>query len=602
MANDLYGTSGADSLTGTAADEDIWAYGGADTINPGAGEDRVYGGLGDDTYIITDRWDLLYEAGGKDTALVYADFVKYAEGIENWVLQPGVKALPYWIDALVTEEAIYAQRWLEPGRSFYVAFPKEPPSYLTSSDRNSWSALNDKQIAAVRSALKYLESVTGLVFVETDDVMKPNVIALSNNKQSGSAAYAYFPDDAYWGSDLFFSDTKLNLDARTNSYFALTLMHELGHTLGLKHPFDDSNAGEIAVGPFLDIREENTQWTVMSYNEWPPYGLSLAPFDIAALQYLYGPNPKVRAGDDRYILTGGATQMIWDGGGRDVLDGSALRQPMHVSLEEGVWSWIGEKQGFFISQEGQVTININSLIEDLLGGSSNDWLEGNRYDNSIDGGAGNDSLQGGAGRDRLVGGEGFDWAIFSLPRAKASLSLTSPNSPAFDQSAQTTSSWELRVGDELDQLQSIERIAFSDAAVALDLDGRAGDAYQLLALLFGKAALTPQNIGLALYLCDEGFSWQQLVSMATASQVYLQQHATANPSAIGSAVWTHLTGAAPDQTAKSLIDQTQAAFGGDVAAWLAWLSGLPLVQSLTGLDDLQLVGIDYQPWGHWPGG
>jgi hypothetical protein len=169
MANDLYGTSGADSLTGTAADEDIWAYGGADTINPGVGEDRVYGGLGDDTYIITDRWDLLYEAGGKDTALVYADFVKYAEGIENWVLQPGVKALPYWIDALVTEEAIYAQRWLEPGRSFYVAFPKEPPSYLTSSDRNSWSALNDKQIAAVRSALKYLESLTGLVFVETDD-------------------------------------------------------------------------------------------------------------------------------------------------------------------------------------------------------------------------------------------------------------------------------------------------------------------------------------------------------------------------------------------------------------------------------------------------
>ncbi|NBP40332.1 MAG: hypothetical protein EBV34_18210, partial [Betaproteobacteria bacterium] len=83
---------------------------------------------------------------------------------------------------MVTEESIYAQRWITPEVSFYYAFPKEPPSYLTSSDRTDWSALNDKQIVAVRTALTFIQSVTGLLFKETSDLMQPNVIAFVGMK------------------------------------------------------------------------------------------------------------------------------------------------------------------------------------------------------------------------------------------------------------------------------------------------------------------------------------------------------------------------------------------------------------------------------------
>lgn len=607
MANNIYGTSGADSINGTPSDDDIWAYGGSDTVNPGAGEDRVYGGPGNDTYIVTDRWDLIYEAGGIDTALVYADFVKYAEGVEQWILQPGVKPLPYWIDALVTEESIYAQRWITPEVSFYYAFPKEPPSYLTSSDRTDWSALNDKQIVAVRTALTFIQSVTGLLFKETSDLMQPNVIAFANNQQDNSAGYSYYPDDAFWGSDLFFDNSRLNLDARTTTYFALTLMHELGHTLGLKHPFDDSSPGQKAVGPFLDIREENTKWTVMSYNEWPPYGLNMAPFDIAALQYLYGPNPTARAGDDRYVLTGGAAQFIWDGAGRDLIDGSSLMQPMHLSLEEGVWSWIGSKQALLISQEDQVTININTVIEDLRGGMGNDWLHGNQVANLLEGGPGNDTLTGGLGNDSLIGGEGLDWAVFETKRASANLIASVPSGAQTSMFSANTGSnvlfnWQVRIGSETDQLAGIERIAFSDLACALDVDGHGGEAYQALALLFGKSFLTPQNIGLALHLLDQGVRWDQLVGLACGSQVFLQQQGDSTPASIGAAVWKNLTGNPPDLSAKNVIAETQSQFSGDAASWLAWIADLPLVESISGLEPLRLTGITYAPWADWPGG
>jgi hypothetical protein len=57
------------------------------------------------------------------------------------------------------------------------------------------------------------------------------------------------------------------------------LLHEIGHALGLKHPFE----GEYKLPSELD----NTENTVMSYNhkKWPNY--TYRPFDIKALNFLY---------------------------------------------------------------------------------------------------------------------------------------------------------------------------------------------------------------------------------------------------------------------------------------------------------------------------
>ena len=96
----IQGTESNDSLLGTAADDLIDGWGGNDSLHGAEGFDRLSGGSGDDTYIVSDQWDVYFEWTGHDKALVYADFVKPAQGIEQWELVNGAKALPYWIDAL----------------------------------------------------------------------------------------------------------------------------------------------------------------------------------------------------------------------------------------------------------------------------------------------------------------------------------------------------------------------------------------------------------------------------------------------------------------------------------------------------------------------
>jgi hypothetical protein len=72
-------------------------------------------------------------------------------------------------------------------------------------------------------------------------------------------------------------------------------------------------------------------YTIMSYNQGPyvapatlAYGLPATPmaFDIAAIQFLYGPNTTYQSGSDTYLLPddnapGTAWQCIWDTGGND---------------------------------------------------------------------------------------------------------------------------------------------------------------------------------------------------------------------------------------------------------------------------------------------
>lgn len=57
------------------------------------------------------------------------------------------------------------------------------------------------------------------------------------------------------------------------------LLHEIGHALGLKHPFE----GDYKLSPELD----NTENTIMSYNHTKRPNYTFRPFDIKALNYLY---------------------------------------------------------------------------------------------------------------------------------------------------------------------------------------------------------------------------------------------------------------------------------------------------------------------------
>jgi len=467
------GTSGNDTLDGTALNDVLFGGSGNDTLDGGEGSDELYGGEGNDAYIVRNRWDQIYDTGGIDSALVHADFYKTDPDIENWSWAAGVQKLPYWIDALIPAAATGFPSILGSSKTFTYCFPASPPPHFSATDAAGFKAFTAQQQAFVRAALDYIATVVDLHFIETTHAADVNTLVFANNTQSGSSGYAYFPHDSYIGSDVLLNysgSSSSNLSPRDGDYSALTLIHEIGHALGLKHPFSHSDSE----APYLPAAENTSQWSVMSYNSRvADYSLHYAPLDIAALQYLYGPS-KAATADDTYTLTARTSNLIWDGGGTDTIDASALSQGVTLYLDPGHWGYIGSK-GALISDAGQVTVNVGSVIENAIGSAAGDRITGNGADNRIAGMGGADTLAGGAGNDRLDGGEGNDTFLFEAGResiyggAGTDKLIVSHNSAAMRVSKLRGEVFIVNdtTGANLAVCRNVEQLQFNDGALNL---------------------------------------------------------------------------------------------------------------------------------------
>lgn len=261
------------------------------------------------------------------------------------------------------------------------------------------------------------------------------------NSRDAETAFAYFPAGGA-GGDIWFGNAGIR-DLRPGSYGHSTILHEVGHAVGLKHPHEPP--------PILPRAFDHLEFTVMTYRSFEGSGFAddeIDPWsfaqtfmigDIAALQHLYGANYTTNAGNSVYSWTprGGDLridgaiavspganrifQTIWDGGGIDAYDASAYTTNVKLDLTPGESSILARAQLAFLgggtnggSARGNVynalqhEADLRSLIENALGGAGNDLLIGNVASNSLVGRAGHDRIQGGAGNDRLLGGEGND--------------------------------------------------------------------------------------------------------------------------------------------------------------------------------------------------
>lgn len=279
-------------------------------------------------------------------------------------------------------------------------------------------------------------------------------------KLSGVATLTYF--DPNRGSDYGIYDNYKQ--AYTVGFD--TVLHEIGHILGLKHPFDGS--------PTLPQEYDNKFYTVMAYN----LGCStsncfnptnLKKMDITALQYLYGKSEKpINVGNDLHEFddTYDYHQMIIDSGGDDTISLTDATRDSVIDLRPTAFSSVVPSPSFNVDENleplgrtfNNFTMHVDSKIENATGGAGNDELIGNDLINELSGGAGEDTLKGAGENDILNGGDDVDTAVYVNNKSDYTVEI---NSDHVLVTANVTS-------EGVDTLINIEKIQFADETITVN--------------------------------------------------------------------------------------------------------------------------------------
>ena len=173
------------------------------------------------------------------------------------------------------------------------------------SDTQAWSS---EYKAEFRAALAAIEAVANITFVEVTsgfadlvEVLAPS--SFFDNPRTLGFHYSPSSGTSYGAFNTSYWTASFNGNGDPGGYFFTTLVHELGHALGLGHPHDTGLGTTVLSGvtsPFDSFGAAGLNqgvYTVMSYNDgWTSqngglhfnatYGGStgLGALDIAALQ------------------------------------------------------------------------------------------------------------------------------------------------------------------------------------------------------------------------------------------------------------------------------------------------------------------------------
>lgn len=476
-------------------------------------------------------------------------------------------------------------RWASSTISYSFPASNNPLFWSTDSelgygtqfdDGEPWNSaaksLTSKDQSNFELALQQWANVANLNFTKITET--PNEVgdiraAYSEDPDEFTLAWSYLPGSSVRSGDIWVNTLGLlnfqEWDPGSVSFE--TILHEIGHTLGFKHPFFNPDNSTAAT---LPVTLDKIIYTLMSYtyadlegdegNEFSFHPTTPMMLDIAAIQYLYGANNNYHTGNDTYVYYESNTyhETLWDAGGMDTIQYAGTIST-RIDLNPTGASFIG--QPVYVQSNGvnlgspipNIWIADGALIENAIAGQGDDYLIGNNGSNSLDGGSGIDTVQMESQRDH-----------YTLHKALNGYTITDNLNP----------------GNQ-DMLVAVERLEFNNIRLALDLDSHAGEVAKLLGAVFGASTVSNKEyVGIGLAEADKGLSYEQLGEFA------LNARGLKTSDEMVTLLWDNLFGYLPSETEKSpyikLLDSGEISVG--ALAVLAADSGLNTGNiNLTGL-------------------
>ena len=366
----------------------------------------------------------------------------------------------------------------QPATTIRYAFPSSTaaytsdPTYPSTNDLATFQPLNEFQEAAVRTGLALVASYTNLTFVEVASGSASDAsFRFAQYTPTPAKSEARFPanegankpyqSDSRDAGDMFLGQNSQPTAAYLGTDHFTTIIHEMGHSFGLKHGHDGSFHGTLAP------QVNDNEFSVMTYASYlganTATGASEARvgssptsymmYDIAALQAMYGANlQQGRHQGDLYLeqrrpavhrrgagaapapntgvtSTKKIFSTVWTQGATVTYDLSEFTQDQVDDLRPGQFlkfsngqladlnNAVDEDTPGFIAQGNVYNAllykgDLRSAVANLTTGIGNDTLIGNDRNNVLAAGAGIDIISTAGGNDIVRGGAGADSIFF----------------------------------------------------------------------------------------------------------------------------------------------------------------------------------------------